>query len=451
VPEQQPAYGANMPAYGGGATDTVLHPVVMVALVLAAILLSVLPRKYAVLPFLLVVFLVPRGQQIYFAGQHWYALRILVILGLVRLARGKFQVAGGMNGIDKVFIVWAICHGVNAVLHYPEAGMVAAQAAFWLEAFGGYFLLRHLVQDEEDIAWAAKTFAVLAFILGACMLNEKIHGLNVFGYLGGAPLTPTTRDGEIRAQAIFGHPILAGSFGATLLPLFVWLWTSGRSRSLAFLGAIGSTLMVYTSASSTPLLAYAAGMLALGLWPMRRSMRLVRWGVVLTIVGLQVVMNAPVWFVLQYMNVIGASGGWDRAELIDVFIRHFKDWWLIGAKNYSSWGWDMWDLSNQFVAEGETSGLLTLVCFIALISRSFSRLGKMRKRVEGDKKQEWFYWCLCAVMVAHIFAYFGVSYWDQVRIWWWAFLAMVSAASSGLRPEGVSQPGEKPAYEFAAI
>jgi len=79
---------------------------------------------------------------------------------------------------------------------------------------------------------------------------------------------------------------------------------------------------------------------------------------------------------------------------------------------------------DQFVAEAEKGGMVTLVCFIAVISRSFSRLGMMRKQV--DRKKQWLLWSLGAVMLAHIFAYFGVAYWDQTEIWWFAFLAMIS-------------------------
>ena len=190
--------------------------------------------------------------------------------------------------------------------------------------------------------------------------------------------------------------------------------------------------MMLTTASSTPVLAYVAGVGSLFLWPIRRSMRVVRWGIVLTIASFAVVMKAPVWFIVAHVNVIGGSGGYDRAYLIDVFIRHFKDWWLIGTNQTGNWGYDMWDLSNQFVAEGETGGLLTFICFIAMISRSFSRLGRMRNQVGPN--QGWLCWSLGAVMVAHIFAYFGVSYWDQTRIWWWACLAMISATTVALQP-----------------
>jgi len=316
--------------FGGGIPETIMHPAVIVAMLVTILLMLVLPRKYVVIPFLLCVFLVPRWTQLYVAGMHWTVMRIIVLPGIVRLARAKFQVAGGLNGIDKAFILWAICLGVCQVLLFPQGGMAIYQAAFWLQAFGGYFLLRYVIQDEEDIARAAKTLAVLAVILGACMLNERIHSVNVFGYLSGASfLTPAVREGRVRAQATFAHAILAGCFGATLVPLFFWLWKSGRAKFAAFLGVIGSTLMVFTAASSTPVLACVAGVGALFLWPIRRSMRMLRWGIVLTLVGLAVVMKVPVWYVISHVNIVGGSTGWDRAALVDTFFKHFWDWWLI--------------------------------------------------------------------------------------------------------------------------
>lgn len=415
---------------GHGASETVMHPAVLVALALTCVLVLWLPRKHATIPLFLIAFLVPRGQQIYLVGQHWYVLSIVILIGSVRLARAKFQIAGGMNSIDKAFILWALYRVVAIVLTHGLQSSGSEEAKFWIMAFGGYFLLRHLIQDEEDIARAAKSFAVVAVVLGACMLNERLSGVNIFGHLGGAPMFPDIRNGKVRAQATFGHSILAGCFGATLVPLFFWLWKSGKARALAGAGLAGSTIMVLMSNSSTPALSWAAGVGGLFLWPIRRSMRAVRWGIVLTLVALAMVMKAPVWFIVAHVNVIGGSGGYDRAFLIDTFMRHWKDWWLIGTNQNGNWGYDMWDLSNQFVAEGEMGGLVTFVCFIAIISRSFGRLGSLRRLV--DRKQEWLLWSLGAVMLAHIFAYFGVAYWDNTQIWWFAFLAMISAATASL-------------------
>jgi hypothetical protein len=446
----QPDLGFNQRDLGHGASETVLHPAVMVALVLVCLLLLGLPRKYVTIPLLVTTFLVPRGQEIYFVV-HWYVRFIVILIGAVRLAKARFQVAGGMNGVDKAFILWAL-YRVGAILLTNWPNGVAEQMSFLLQAFGGYFLLRHLIQDEEDIARAVKVLAVAAVILAACMCYEQMRNVNIFGYLRGARLIPEMREGRIRAQATFGHSILAGCFGATLAPLFFWLWKSGKAKALAAAGLAGSTTIMLTSSSSTPLLAWIAGIGALFLWPIRGSMRAVRWGIVLGLVGAAMVMKAPVWFIIAHINVVGGSGGYDRAFLIDTFIRHWKDWWLIGTNQNGNWGFDMWDQSNQFVAEGESGGLVTFVCFIAMISRSFSRLGTMRKQV--DCKTQWLFWSLGAVMLAHIFAYFGVAYWDQTQIWWFAFLAMISAATVPLQNPrgelaGIAPPEKEAAQDTA--
>jgi hypothetical protein len=88
----------------------------------------------------------------------------------------------------------------------------------------------------------------------------------------------------------------------------------------------------------------------------------------------------------------------------------------------------MWDLSNQYVAYALTGGLATLGAFVLVISRSFGRLGIARKFSEGNPQQEWFLWCLCAALLSHVVAYFGIGYFDQMQFAWYALLAIFSVA-----------------------
>jgi hypothetical protein len=411
---------------GHGASETVLHPVVAVALVVTIAFILWRPRKYAIAPFLLCTFLVPRGQEVLLLGAHLYVCRILVLTGFLRAKLGKFQVAGGWNAFDKLFVVWVSYRTFAMIVTNWPNGLMAL-LNFFVTAMCGYFFLRCLFRTENDVITATKTLAVVVVVLAASMVYECHTYVNPFGtYLGGAPTAPLVRDGIVRAQATFGHSILAGCFGATLIPLFFWLWKK-EAKILAVAGIVGSTLMVLTAHSSTPVLACVAGVLGLLLWPVRRSMRTIRWGIVIAIVALAIVMNAPVWFVIAHINVIGGSGGYDRALLIDNCIQHIRYWWLIGTNQNGNWGYDMWDMSNQFVAEAESGGILTLICFIAMISICFGRLGSMRKR--ATPKQQWLFWCLGSIMLANIFAFFGVAYWDQTQIWWFAFLAMICAVT----------------------
>ncbi len=442
--------------FGGGATESAMHPIVLVAMILAIILLLVLPRKYAIVPLLFIGFLVPVGQVIVLGGVHLFVLRIVILFGCMRLIFFKMTsdenlLAGGFNPVDGVFLWCILCQGIASFLLFLNGVALVNQLGFLLDFIGGYFLLRFLIQDQEDIFRAIKCFAVLALILAVCMVRERFTMQNVFGYIGGA-FVPEVRTGRVRAQGPFEHELLAGAFGATLLPLFCLLWKNGKAKVLAVLGLVGSALITWTSNSSTSLLTFAAGILAMCFWPFRKSMRTARWGIVIGLVALQCVMKAPVWFLIARIDLTGGSSGYHRAVLVDAFIRNFSDWWLIGVRDTSRWGWDLWDAQNQYVSVGVGGGLIAFVLFIALIVRCFGRLGNARKAVQDDSNQEWFFWFLGAALFAHIVAFFGVNYFDQSRMAWFALLAIISAATAPvLQKASVPEHELQPAFRRSRL
>ena len=153
------------------------------------------------------------------------------------------------------------------------------------------------------------------------------------------------------------------------------------------------------------------------------------------LVGLHLVMKASVWALIARIDLTGSSAGDHRYHLVDATIRHFSDWWLRGSNAYPSWGYGMWDLSNQYVAVALTGGLVTLVIFIGILTRSFSALGKARKHVAGDQKEEWFLWCLGAALFSNIVGWFGLACWAQAQAALSALFAMISVATfEAMRP-----------------
>jgi hypothetical protein len=446
--------------FGGGANDSMLHPAVLVAMLIAIVLMLALHRKYVMIPLLAMTFLVPGGQQVYVLGMHVFVLRILILVGCARMLWTRRSLPGGMlpggfKALDNAFLWWAIVRALTFVLLYLDPGAVVNRFGFLWDALGGYFLLRYLIRDQNDVNRVLKCLAVLSAILGVCMINEQHTRHNVFGVLGGVREVSEIRDGRIRSQAAFQHPLLAGAFGGTLFPLFVLLWKYGRAKLLASVGFIACVVMVVTSATSTSLLALGAGIFGLLFWPFRERMRVVRWAIVLGLVALQLVMHAPVWYVIARVDLAGGSSSYHRAVLIDYFVRHFGDWWLLGTKSNADWGADMWDTCNQYVQEGEEGGLATLVAFLAMLVISFRWIGKARRSVRGNRSQEFYYWIFGAALFSHIVGFFGISYFDQTRMAWFALLAMISATTLAqmhkpavLRPAASLTP--EPAPELAA-
>jgi hypothetical protein len=158
-------------------------------------------------------------------------------------------------------------------------------------------------------------------------------------------------------------------------------------------------------------------------------MRYFRWGLVLIIISLQLVMKAPVWMLISRTGGAIGGSGYHRAMLIDNFIRHFGEWWLIGTQNNAAWGYDMWDVDNAYVAAGVSGGLITFVAFIAILVYAYKRIGKSRRLARKSPKDEHFIWAIGACLFANTVGYFGIVYFDQSMLIWYALLAMVSATA----------------------
>jgi hypothetical protein len=286
------------------------------------------------------------------------------------------------------------------------------------------------------------------------MTYEAATGHNPYAWLGGAGAkyieSLAVREGKVRAQGPFAHSILAGTFGAVLMPLFVGLWwKSKKYRTIAVVGILSSTVIAVACNSSTPALAYAGGVVALCLWQARRRMRAIRWGLVLTLIALHLVMKGPVWSLIEKIDISGGSSSWHRYMLIDQCIRHFGDWWLFGIKDTSVWGWDMWDTANQYVSVCENSGLLPFLLFLAILVYGFKYLGRARRDAaqDKDKKTALFIWALGSALFANVVAFLGISFFDQTMVGWYALLAMIPAAIA-VRPkkELTEAPVDVPAH-----
>lgn len=430
--------------FGGGPDGSFINPIILLLVMAVGALILFWPRAKTIAPFIAGCILIPMDQVLLVAGMHFPMLRILALFGIARLVKDKFSsrskiFTGGINKIDIAVISFTIVTAIAAVLLFQQSAAFIYQLGNIYTVFGLYFLLRFLIRTEEDILAMVRTLACVAAVLAVVMAVEVATGRNPYALLGGARAhiygTLMVRDDRFRAQGPFGHPLLAGTFGAIILPLFVLLWQSGRkNRILGAVGIVSATVITMASNSSTPILAYAGGVLALCLWPIRNWMRPVRWGIVLTVVSLHMVMKAPVWHLISRIDISGGSSGYHRFMLIDQCIRHFSDWWLIGVKSTYDWGWDMWDTANQYVGICDTSGLLPFILFLATIVYGFKYLGKARRTAGTPKKQQALLWALGAALFANVVAFVGISYWDQTQVVWYGLLAAISAAVA-IRPE----------------
>jgi hypothetical protein len=434
--------------FGGGAAASAVNPVVLLIVLIVGVIICVRERKHVIVPFLAASLLIPLDQVVVLGPLHFPMLRVLLLFGMIRMGWGKITskseiFSGGMTRLDKVVILFELMTVVNALLLWRDTGMLVRQAGDLFTLFGIYFLMRYLIRDVEDSEKAIRVLAYIAVIVAAIMTYEQVTGHNPYALLGGANASfygaLITREDRLRSVAGFGHPILAGTFGAILVPLFIGLWLKDRKNfKIMLAGLTASTVIVLASASSTPMLAYAGGLGALFMWPLRKLMRPIRWGIVVLLVSLHMVMKAPVWQLIDRMSIVGGSSGYHRYQLVDQCIRHFSDWWLYGVKDTGVWGWDMWDTANQYVSVADSTGLIPLILFVATLVYGFKYVVKSREAWAGNKNMQLYSWSLGAALFANAVGFFGISYWDQTQVVWYTFLAIIVAVYYSVSADAVA-------------
>jgi len=424
-----PDYKHDLPSnyYFGGGDDATSATLLAILVLLGAIsLIFALPRKYAYVPFLIAALLLPLHVVVLIGSLHFNATRILVLAGWARIFIRKEGLPGRLKLFDKLVLASALCSGIMYCLLWWDLGAVVNRAGLLLTTMGSYFLLRYLVRDSDDVVRVVKALAAMVIVVAPCMVYEYFTAYNPF-WLMGAPTITNVRDGNIRAQGPFGHAITAGVVAAMLFPLFAGLYSHDRrSRPLAVAGMLASTVMVVFSHSSTPVMTYAAALIGLLMWQMRKKLRQLRWALVILIIAAQFFMDSPIWFLMNRASGVLGGTGWHRAMLVDNFVRHFSEWWLIGTRSNPDWGWSMWDVDNAYVAAGISGGLLSFVLFIAMLVYAFKLIGKTRRRAESDPKMLRLIWVIGTALFANVVAYFGIVYFDQAVVGWYALLAMIA-------------------------
>jgi hypothetical protein len=311
-----------------------------------------------------------------------------------------------------------------------------------------YFVFRCLVSGWEDVLELLPKLAILIIPLALCMIFEAQTGTNLFHSMGGQG-APWMRDERYRCIGAFRAPHTAGIFGAALMPLFAWLFFRREVRTVAVAGFIAATAITYTSNSSGPLMAYLSGLVALVFWPLRKDMRRVRWGIVAALVGYDLLSKAPIWYIFSKISDVTGGDGWSRSYLMEQCYNHFSDWWLMGTSNTGDWAstqmyWGGADLCNLYVSCAANAGLGGLILIILLLVRCFSYLGLALKTARVIlPESEGLLWCCGCVLFAHVCALFTDTYWDQLFVTWWGFLAMISSVTSDLLERAPSTEPEK--------
>ena len=407
-------------------------------ILLMGIILLFLPRRFALVAIIVVIYHITLGQVVVIADLNFSMMRIIILIGWVRLIIRKEFSSIKFNEIDIAIICWVISNMVMYNLLRQTSTAFINRLGFAYDAIGIYFLFRFLIRDFSEISRSFKIFAIAIVPLTIAMLLEQLTRVNLFSVFGGVPLFDQVRGGHFRSQGPFISPILAGTFGATLIPLFVALWFKEQGKKFAIIGTLAATFITLAAASGGPVMSYIFGVIGLSMWPLRKHMRAVQWTSLFLLIFAHIYMKVPVWYLMTRASSLVGGGGWYRSYLIDQAIAHFNEWWLLGTEYTAHWMPYVLpidpknaDITNQFLVQGVQGGLLTMILLILVIVLGFRAIGKALKILENQPfSVKITLWSMGAALFAHVMSFMAVSYFDQIIVSWYFLLAAISTANS---------------------
>lgn len=410
--------------------QTNIHPFILVVVLIFSAVILLAPRRFVIIPLLLVQSFITPAQRLSPGGIDFSIMRIMIVVALLRIYLRKENVYFIKTKLDKILMLYGIVSILTYTLQLPNFSSFMNTAGVVLDNLGGYFVVRVLIRDDEDIAIIVKTLSILVVILFFFFLYEVRTATNLFNVFNGFRSVPIIRDGRLRAQGAYPHPILAGSFWAAIVPLFMGYWKrDGKWNPQMVIGVIMGTGIIYFCASSTPIMSLAFGIGATILYYQRASLTDIKLLIIAVMVGLMLFWSKPIWYLFAKIDVAGGSTGYFRYLLIDRFAQHWKEWFLIGIRSTYHWGEGLGlasvglaDIANQYVLEGVRGGALGLGLFVAAIVTAFNYIG-WALRVAQDEAARIRYWQIGVSLLVHMFTFLGVSYFGAVRFSWWMTIA----------------------------
>ncbi|HML74985.1 MAG TPA: hypothetical protein PKB02_10880 [Anaerohalosphaeraceae bacterium] len=420
----------NMPENFGGLEwkdVTNIHPIGLSAVLILGVTMVLLPRRWAVLPMLVIACFIPSVQKIVIGGMDFNFLRIMVVFGVIRLLLRKEYLAFIWKPIDKIVLGWVTSAVIINTIQQGTSAALINRLGFGFDVIGMYYIFRCLICTWSDVDTTIFSTMLISIPVALAFLLENSTGRNIFSVFGGVPSITYVRDGRLRCQGAFSHAILAGCFWASLMPLFVacW-WKSSKGKLWAVTGIITSSIIIICCASSTPVLAAASAVIGGLFFYFRNYMWHVRWCILIIFIFLHMIMQAPVWHLIARVSAVGGSTSWYRYKLINEAIKHFGQWFMFGTQ--STLSWNLFDITNQYILEGIRGGLLTLVLFIAVIICAFQSVGHLWRQNQVPYRIA-MSWALGVSLFVHCMSFIGVSYFGQIWILWYLLLAIIGSLS----------------------
>jgi len=298
---------------------------------------------------------IPEQLHVRIGGLYFPPYRFLLIPAALYLF------AGGLRGHLK--FVWPDYFVIFAaawiwLASYMTSGSLASGAiqggAHTVDIALAYFLARLTIQTPRDLRIFLILIAPGVALMGALVMQESVTHVRFLqplaSELTGAPnpLRDDIRLGLMRGAAAFPHPILAGIFLASFLPLYLMAGLRGWPKIVGILAALGGAF----SMSSAALLGLlVGGLLYLYDWTTMRignfNWRLFLFLAAVTYLTVELLSNSSFYdLLIRYASLNNASA-YNRVLIWQYGTENIarNPWFGIG---YADWDRPSWMHSDSF-------------------------------------------------------------------------------------------------------
>ena len=414
-----------------------------IALILSVLVIALRP-KYALVA--------------YIVGLLWYPSYLAVSIGTIDILVGRFVVVVLLLRClfdDKIRTKFKWCRLDTLVtlsmvvyigayfitLVNPLSATIENRGGFLMDTWCAYMAARFIVTDRTKLISIIKCISIALVPLAILGVIESVTGWQPFAplwrfspWFTGREFVVERRFGFARAYGPFSHSILFGGGFAMFLPLIFYLRHEKNDwRSFAYIISGIALLGALSSMSSGP---WVMVMVVIFCLMMERHEHLVKPLFIFMIISciiLGIASNRPFYHVIaSWANPLGGEG-WHRAQLIDVAIDKFDEWWLVGYGDKDP-GWGEYfgmgitDVTNEYILKGVKYGIFGVIALCAVLAKAFQNLiSTYRKQRHPVTKS--LCWAFGSLLFSVSVAWMSVSFFGQLSTLAYCSLGMIGSVT----------------------